>query len=41
MPTSYFIDRSGKVAQTHLGFREAKKDEIEATIKALLDAPVH
>jgi len=41
MPTSYFIDRSGKLAETHLGFRDAKKDEVEAAIKALLDAPVH
>ncbi|MES1263696.1 MAG: TlpA disulfide reductase family protein [Peristeroidobacter soli] len=40
MPSSYFIDRSGKLAETHLGFREAKKAEIEAAIKALLDAPV-
>jgi cytochrome c biogenesis protein CcmG, thiol:disulfide interchange protein DsbE len=41
MPTSYFIDRSGKLVETHLGFREAKKADIEAGIKALLDAPVH
>ena len=40
MPSSFFIDRSGKLAETHLGFREAKKAEIEAAIKALLDAPV-
>ena len=41
MPTSFFIDRAGNLAETHLGFREAKKAEIEASIKALLDAPVH
>jgi len=41
MPSSYFIDRSGTLAQTHLGFRDAKKDEVEAAIKALLDAPIH
>ena len=39
MPTSYFIDRSGKLVETHLGFRDAKKAEVEAAIKALLDAP--
>jgi cytochrome c biogenesis protein CcmG, thiol:disulfide interchange protein DsbE len=39
MPTSYLIDRSGKIVKTHLGFREAKKLEAEATIKTLLDAP--
>jgi thiol-disulfide isomerase/thioredoxin len=39
MPTSYLIDRSGKIVKTHLGFRDAKKDEAEAAIKTLLDAP--
>ena len=41
MPTSYVIDRNGKLVATHLGFRDAKKAETEAAIKALLDAPVH
>lgn len=41
MPTSYVIDRNGKIVATHLGFRDAKKAETEAAIKALLDAPVH
>jgi cytochrome c biogenesis protein CcmG/thiol:disulfide interchange protein DsbE len=40
MPTSYVIDRSGQIVATHLGFREAKKGEIESAIKALLDAPI-
>lgn len=39
MPTSYVIDRGGRIVATHLGFREAKKDENEAAIKALLDQP--
>jgi thiol-disulfide isomerase/thioredoxin len=37
MPTSYVIDRSGKIVNTHLGFREARKNAAEAEIKALLD----
>jgi peroxiredoxin len=40
MPSSYVIDRTGKIVETHLGFRDSKKDEAEAVIKALLDAPV-
>jgi cytochrome c biogenesis protein CcmG, thiol:disulfide interchange protein DsbE len=39
MPASYVIDRSGKIVATHLGFRDAKKADVEAAIKALLDAP--
>jgi cytochrome c biogenesis protein CcmG, thiol:disulfide interchange protein DsbE len=39
MPTTYFIDRSGKLVKTHLGFRDAKKGDAEAEIKALLAAP--
>ena len=41
MPTSYVVDRNGKIVATHLGFRDAKKAETEAAIKALLDAPAH
>jgi thiol-disulfide isomerase/thioredoxin len=41
MPMSYVIDRSGKLVETHMGFREAKEAETEASIKALLDAPAH
>ncbi|MFL6619579.1 MAG: TlpA disulfide reductase family protein [Povalibacter sp.] len=37
MPSSYVFDRNGKVVQTHVGFRDAKKDENEATLKALLN----
>lgn len=36
MPTTYLIDRSGKIVKTHLGFRDARKNAAEAEIKALL-----
>jgi thiol-disulfide isomerase/thioredoxin len=39
MPTSYVFDRSGNLVKTHLGFRDAKKDENEAALKTLLSAP--
>jgi cytochrome c biogenesis protein CcmG, thiol:disulfide interchange protein DsbE len=39
MPTTYVIDRSGTLVDTHLGFRRAKQDEVEAAIKKLLDTP--
>jgi cytochrome c biogenesis protein CcmG, thiol:disulfide interchange protein DsbE len=40
MPSSYVFDRAGKLVQTHLGFRDAKKEENEAALKALLQRPV-
>jgi thiol-disulfide isomerase/thioredoxin len=39
MPSSYVFDRTGKMVQTHLGFRDAKKDEQEAALKNLLNQP--
>jgi thiol-disulfide isomerase/thioredoxin len=39
MPTSYVFDRSGRMVDTHLGFRDAKKDEKEAALRKLLDQP--
>lgn len=36
MPSSYVFDRTGKLVETHLGFREAKKDEKEAGLQSLL-----
>jgi cytochrome c biogenesis protein CcmG/thiol:disulfide interchange protein DsbE len=41
MPTTYVIDRAGKIVETHLGFRESRKGETEATIRTLLGVPVH
>jgi cytochrome c biogenesis protein CcmG/thiol:disulfide interchange protein DsbE len=41
MPATYVFDRNGKIVETHLGFREAKKDATEAAIRALLNAPTH
>lgn len=40
MPSSYVFDRTGKLVQTHLGFRDAKKDENEAALKALLQQSI-
>jgi cytochrome c biogenesis protein CcmG, thiol:disulfide interchange protein DsbE len=39
MPTSYVFDRSGRMIDTHLGFRDAKKAEKEAALRKLLDQP--
>ena len=39
MPSSYVFDRNGKIVETHLGFRDAKKDEKEAALRKLLDQP--
>ena len=39
MPASYVFDRTGKMVQTHLGFRDAKKNEREAALEALLNQP--
>jgi thiol-disulfide isomerase/thioredoxin len=39
MPSSYVFDRAGKMVQTHLGFRDAKKDEKEAALRNLLNQP--
>jgi thiol-disulfide isomerase/thioredoxin len=36
MPTSYVIDRQGKLQATHLGFREKDTAAMEAEIKALV-----
>jgi len=39
MPSSFVFDRTGKMVETHLGFREAKKDANEASLRNLLDQP--
>jgi thioredoxin-like negative regulator of GroEL len=36
MPSSYVFDRNGKLVETHLGFRDAKKAENEAALLNLL-----
>jgi len=36
MPTSYLIDKEGRLRAQHVGFQEAKIDEYEAGIQALL-----
>ena len=40
MPSSYVFDRTGKLVQTHLGFRDAKKHENETALKALLQQSI-
>jgi len=37
MPSSYLIDRQGKLVMTHTGFRTNDADLLEARIKSLLD----
>ena len=36
MPSSYLIDRSGNIINTHLGFRTSRSKKVEAEIKAAL-----
>lgn len=38
MPSSYIIDRAGKVYLAHRGFKEGQADELEGKIKQLLQA---
>lgn len=40
MPSSFVFDRSGALVETHLGFRDAKKDQNEAALKNLLNKSV-
>jgi len=37
MPSSYLIDREGKVYASHIGFRDNDKSELEQAIKDLLN----
>jgi thiol-disulfide isomerase/thioredoxin len=41
MPSSFVFDRTGRLIETHLGFREAKKAESEAALRNLLNQPTH
>jgi len=36
MPSSYYIDRTGRVRYTHAGFRDADRDEAERQIAGLI-----
>jgi thiol-disulfide isomerase/thioredoxin len=40
MPSSYVIGRDGKVAVRHLGFKSAKQDEYEETLRRLLQTGI-
>jgi len=37
MPSSYVFDRAGKLVETYVGFRDAKKNEHEAALRKLLN----
>lgn len=37
MPSSFVFDRAGNMVETHVGFRDANKDEHEAALKKLLN----
>ena len=37
MPTSYLIDRQGRVVAVHVGFNPAKKSDLEAELKRVLE----
>jgi thiol-disulfide isomerase/thioredoxin len=37
MPSSYVFDRDGKLVQTHIGFRNTKRDAREAELRKLLE----
>ena len=41
MPSSFVFDRTGRLIETHLGFREARKAESEAALRNLLNQPTH
>lgn len=38
MPTSYLIDRNGKITRVHSGFRDADRSELEGAIVAALNS---
>jgi cytochrome c biogenesis protein CcmG/thiol:disulfide interchange protein DsbE len=37
MPSSYVIDRNGKIAERHLGFKTGRMPEYEATLQEVLN----
>jgi thiol-disulfide isomerase/thioredoxin len=38
MPSSYLVDAQGRIALVETGFRDERKDEVEARIRAALEA---
>jgi thiol-disulfide isomerase/thioredoxin len=38
MPSSYLVDRAGRIVHVETGFRDERKDEVEAKIRAALAA---
>ncbi|MGB1262833.1 MAG: TlpA disulfide reductase family protein [Cognaticolwellia sp.] len=41
MPSSYIINRQGKIVSAHVGFNQEKKLAYEQELKALLTATIH
>lgn len=41
MPTSYLIDREGKVSSVHRGFKSSDREALERTVRGALAVPVH
>lgn len=39
MPTSYLIDRKGRIREVHAGFRDSDADALRAQVQALLAEP--
>lgn len=39
MPTSYLIDRQGRVLMEHVGFRDSSREELETALTRLLAQP--
>lgn len=37
MPSSYLIDRQGRIQKTHIGYREETSGDMESAIRALLE----
>lgn len=37
MPSSYLIDRQGRIQKTHVGYREESSGDMESAIRALLE----
>jgi peroxiredoxin len=38
MPTSFLVGRDGKIISSHVGFKEADREDLEKQIKAALEA---
>jgi len=41
MPSSFVFDRTGKLVETHVGFRDAQKADHESALRRLLSTSAH